>query len=595
MRQKLASGILFLLFAFAFFLSGCAQSSVTVSISPNSATAGGDQTVQFTATVTGSSAGVIWSVDNIPGGNATVGTIDAQGLYTAPSSAASVQVAATSRADPSKSAQASVSVVVSGPVTPTNNPQVAVYTITVPAGASVAIQFGPDTNYRFTTWTQPAPAEGGPVSILVGGMLANATYHMRASVALADGSNFLDADHTFVTGGLPAGLQAMVRANTTPGMTPQAGVELVSLLPATPFASDLDGNIIWSYTGGNSPGSYVQVIKLLPNGHFILLFAPNTSALFYGQVRPGGINLIREIDLAGNTIRELNIGNFNARLASAGFSVTAQDFHHDILPLPNGHFIVLASITKQFSNLPGLAGTTTVLGDILVDLDTNWNPVWVWNAFDHLDINRRPYLFPDWTHSNAILYSPDDGNLILSMRHQSWLLKLDYNNGKGAGDILWHLGYQGDFALQGGTDPTDWFYAQHGPSFFSPNTTGQFSMGVFDNGDDRVYPPGQTCQSLGLPQCPYSSVVALKIDETAKTATIVFHDKPAPAFSFFGGNADLLKNSNVQFDEAATPSQQADLYEVTQTDPPQTIWHMHCNQYALRGTRLPSLYPGVQW
>ena len=35
------------------------------------------------------------------------------------------------------------------------------------------------------------------------------------------------------------------------------------------------------------------------------------------------------------------------------------------------------------------------------------------------------------------------------------------------------LGYQGDFTLVGGTDPTDWFYAQHGPSFVTTNTTGQ--------------------------------------------------------------------------------------------------------------------------
>lgn len=85
-----------------------------------------------------------------------------------------------------------------------------------------------------------------------------------------------------------------------------------------------------------------------------------------------------------------------------------------------------------------------------------------------LDTDRRPYNYPDWTHTNAILYSPDDGSHIISIRHQNWLLKIDYGNGAGAGDILWHLGYQGDFALlnaDGSTDSdsTDWFYAQHVP------------------------------------------------------------------------------------------------------------------------------------
>ena len=113
--------------------------------------------------------------------------------------------------------------------------------------------------------------------------------------------------------------------------------------------------------------------------------------------------------------------------------------------------------------------------------------------------------FPDWTHGNAILYSSDDGNLIVSLRHRNWLLKIDYANGSGQGDIIWHLGYQGDFALVGGTDPTDWFYAQHGPSFASTSTSGSFTLAVFDYGDDRVFPSGVTCGTSGNPPCHYST------------------------------------------------------------------------------------------
>jgi hypothetical protein len=32
---------------------------------------------------------------------------------------------------------------------------------------------------------------------------------------------------------------------------------------------------------------------------------------------------------------------------------------------------------------------------------------------------------------------------------------------QGTGNILWKLGYQGDFTLENGIDPVDWFYAQH--------------------------------------------------------------------------------------------------------------------------------------
>ncbi len=64
--------------------------------------AGGNQ--QFSATVTGTTnTAVTWSVNGVNGGNASTGTIDGSGLYTAPGTVPnpnSVKVAATSVADP---------------------------------------------------------------------------------------------------------------------------------------------------------------------------------------------------------------------------------------------------------------------------------------------------------------------------------------------------------------------------------------------------------------------------------------------------------------------------------------------------------------
>ena len=122
--------------------------------------------------------------------------------------------------------------------------------------------------------------------------------------------------------------------------------------------------------------------------------------------------------------------------------------------------------------------------------------------------------YPDWTHTNAVLYSPSDGNLIISIRHQNWLVKIDYNNGIGTGNIIWHLGYQGDFTLlnaDGSTDtnPFDWFYAQHGPNFTTTNTSGQFSLVLFDNGDDRgvsvVAGEPAACRTCPLATAPFLS------------------------------------------------------------------------------------------
>jgi arylsulfate sulfotransferase len=238
-------------------------------------------------------------------------------------------------------------------------------------------------------------------------------------------------------------------------------------------------------------------------------------------------DVLREIDLAGNTIQEESLNALNASLSGAGFNLAAITFHHDVIALPNGHWIALVNLEQPCSGRAVCSSNPNILGDALIDLapqpDGRFLPVWVWSSFDHLDVTRAPMSVPDWTHSNAIVYSADDGNLLLSMRHQNWILKIDYNNGKGTGNVLWHLGYQGDFTLVGGTDPTDWFYAQHAPTFASANTAGKFSLVVMDNGNDRVFSPEVTCGAEEAPPCLYSSALLIQIDEDAMTATIDLH------------------------------------------------------------------------
>jgi hypothetical protein len=238
-----------------------------------------------------------------------------------------------------------------------------------------------------------------------------------------------------------------------------------------------------------------------------------------------------------------------------------------------------------------------VLGDALVDLDQNHKPVWVWDTFDHLDVNRHPMSFPDWTHSNAVVYSPDDGNLLLSVRHQFWVIKIDYQDGQGSGDILWRLGPQGDFTLtNGGID--DWFYGQHYVNIVSPNSTGVFQLEVFDNGNNRgiLDATPAACGTSGNPFC-YSRVPIFQVDEVGMTATILWQDK-LPLYSFWGGSAQQLNGNNVVFG-ITTPSDDptgARYMEVTHDPSPLIVLRMEVSgQNAYRAVHLPSLYPGVQW
>ena len=335
-------------------------------------------------------------------------------------------------------------------------------------GLTAWVEFGTDTTYgrQTSVMTDSVMTPGGAVlNILVAGMKPKTTYHMRAHVD-GDGAPWVDQDRTFTTGAVPTSIQLPTIAVTRPtlSLSPAPGVELLSLVsPGAPMAvvTDLQGNVIWYYPAGATP------IKLMPNGNFILQI--NTDLL--------------QVDLAGNTIRDVSVAQVNQSLQANGYSFSILQFSHDVSVQPNGDWIAIAQISKDFTDLPGYPGTTSVLGDVVVDIDPKGNVVWGWSAFDHLDVNRHLQGLPDWTHGNALVYTAD-GNLLLSLRHQSWILKIDYEDGAGSGNILWKLGDEGDFTLAGG-DPSQWFYGQHNP--YIVNTNGPVTtMSVFDNGNLRI-------------------------------------------------------------------------------------------------------------
>jgi arylsulfate sulfotransferase len=488
-------------------------------------------------------------------------------------------------------------------ISATSNPLVAQYSIRhFHSGLSAWVEFGTDTNYGRQTSTLTnldATVVSHTLNILVAGMRPKTTYHMRAHVEWLGGS-WVDEDQTFTTGTLAIS-QIPTAASTpqVPGITvtrpdpslaPAPGVELLSLTSITganvlsELVTDLQGNIIWYCPGAATP------TKLLQNGHFIVNHALD----------------LQEIDLACTVVRDVSVAQVNQSLQANGSSFTippplglpgGSPFHHDVLVLPNGHWIALCQIQKTFTDLTGYPGTTNVVGDALVDIDPTGNVVWSWSSFDHLDVNRHPYFgLPDWTHSNALVYTPD-GNLLLSMRAQSWVLKIDYANGTGTGDVLWKLGPEGDFTLLGG-DPTQWFYAQHYPNILSANGS-EITLAIYDDGNFRTDSNGVECgTTLSAPPC-YSRATIFQIDESTSMASLLWQYLPG-FYSFWGGSIGGLSNGDVEFDSSepffpATPAA-SQIIEVTQTSSPQMVWQMTITgANAYRGDRIPSLYPGVTW
>jgi arylsulfate sulfotransferase len=672
---------------------GCGGGATSVTTAPSISPRGGvvltGQTQPFQVTSgSGGSSSVTWYLDGVEGGNSTVGTIDSNGLYTAPavpppfsnlvtlvaqtsSGSASVIITIMSPAPTVASitppgvtagnggllitvtgagftpqsvieadgtamtttfvsdseltttlpaaSLASVSVtkivvttlapgggisaalpftvVSAGVVSTTNNPQVAKYSITSPRDANVTVQFGTDASYGLKTWSRPTPAGGGEVDILVAGMKSFTPYHMQAIVTFPDGTQIADADHTFTTSGPDPVRVPAWNVVLPPGPDTSPGVELYSAFNAqgydslvTGYVTDLEGNLIWYYSAADAVGEASFPIKLLPDGNMMVVLVGS------GLVSTD----LREVDLAGNTVRELTLNSLNQKLLADGFGVQPYSFSHDFAILPNGHLILEMTIERDFTDLPGFPGVTAVDGDLLVDVDQDFNPVWVWNSFDHLDVNRHPYPYglPDWTHGNAVVYSPDDGNLLFSMRNQSWVIKIEYENGNGNGDVLWRLGYGGDFTMAQGA-PAGWEYGQHFPIFLSANTTGKFRLGVYDDGNYRVLDDsGTICGITGTPPC-YSRAVIFDVDESAKTVLVEWQDIRQEYTPYLGAIQEL-PNGDVTFDMGAIsnePSAHVRLVEVTKDSPPRVVWQVEepQGQSMYRAVRIPSLYPGVQW
>lgn len=588
---------------------GSPGQSGSVTISPTYVALSPGQKFQFTAT--SSSGGQIeWLVDGVVGGKPATGLVDNAGNYTAPavlSQGENISVTAALASSPQQNYATAVAQIVPGAQVScpgaTGSPLVAAYSLNLPSSGKMSVEFGKTTNYGRSTWQVASGPNGGAVKVLVAGMMGQTLYHLRAKVVLDNGATYADSDHACTTGTPPP--TSPVQVTMANGATPQPGIEIWNTsVPSTviqAFATDLQGNVIWSYLYQGATVDLIQGIQLLPNGDMLMLISYLSSVTVNGKL--GLVNDIREIDLAGNTVRDISMDDLNAKLAASnlrdadGNVYNFKSFHHSVLALPNGHWVMLTTYNKNYTNLPGYPGTTSVIGDAIVDVDQNNKPDWVWNTFDHLDVNRHPMNFPDWTHANDLAYSSDDHNLLLSIRHQNWIIKINFLDGTGSGDVMWRLGEGGDFKLVGGTDPTDWFYAQHGLSYFTPNTTGVFRLGLMDNGNDRIFPSGQVlCKPFSpvTANC-YSTVPVLEVNENNMTATLVTHYVPPPSyFTFFGGNAELLANGNIHANFCAAPSG-AIVREIN----PQTlqmVWQGTTpNADQFHAYRWPSLYPGVQW
>jgi arylsulfate sulfotransferase len=477
-------------------------------------------------------------------------------------------------------------------IVPTANPLVALFSApSCAAGNSMRVIFQEQskaTPPAQTNWLKCHPPD--TMTFEIAGMYHKTTYEVSPQTAV--GSKIVTGHAlTFTTGVLPSSipfptfklvLPAGAQADTADSVILHNLVQLGGGSYYPDVATDLNGNIIWYYYPNDSTHSGL-LTRPLPDGYFLTV---ENGPAWLSTSQNG--QLLREVDLAGNIIHETNTGVIQQQLLALGVKDAGPcdtipvpapvgagclgAFHHDaIQTLPNGDTAVIADLEKIFP--PGTQGDTSglpvdIIGDLIFVLDSNWQVVWYFDTFQHakggsqLDINRPavlgetcvmgqtgcPPVFllsaniapkaKDWLHANSLYYWPQDGNIIWSSRHQDWVMKINYANGVGNGEILWRMGRDGDFTFNNITnDPWPWFSHQHDVGI---ENNGAGPLTAFDNGNTRVSPP-----PLGLGS-GNSRGMSLTVDETTMQVTPVL-SVDLGVYGAAMGSAQLLSDGNYFF------------------------------------------------
>jgi hypothetical protein len=136
----------------------------------------------------------------------------------------------------------------------------------------------------------------------------------------------------------------------------------------------------------------------------------------------------------------------------------------------------------------------------------------------------------DWLHGNSVSWSPEDADLVLSLRTQDWAIKINYANGTGNGRVRWKLGPGGSFKKIAKT-AQPWFTHQHDVRYVNSNT-----VVVFDDGNTRQ----QTFRNA------HSRGQEWLLNERNMTATLLVNADMGN-YSSFLGSAQMLPNGNLAF------------------------------------------------
>jgi hypothetical protein len=458
-------------------------------------------------------------------------------------------------------------------ITPTAHPLVFLYSApSCAAGSRIQVEFRRMDGGAIQRTPYRDCQPGFSANFYLAGLRAGTEYTARHSIDTGS-SVTRGARLTFTTGEPPAEtLSAHNMVNGPPPVVTE-GILLEATLFSNPVATDIEGNIIWYY-----PSVISFLTRPTGEGRFLGIMQVQGSDQSY--------QTMREFDLTGMTVRETNAARVNEQLVAMGKRKIG-GFHHEARALPDGRIVTLASVEQILSGVVG-PEPANIVGDMIIVLDADLQVVWTWDGFDHLDVHRKaslddrcspgscPPLYLggigyDWLHGNSVQLTPD-GSFLYSARSQDWVVKIDYANGSGGGQVLWRLGKGGDFQFIS-LDPYPWFSHQHDPQMLADNQ----SMLVYDNGNVRnALDP--TANSRGQ---------LLYLDEVNRTASLLLN-ADLGYYSFALGSAQALTVGNYHFETGFLSDATSLAIEV---DPEgNSVYALHGTAPAYRSFRMRDLY-----
>ena len=421
-----------------------------------------------------------------------------------------------------------------------NNVLSAMITIRARSADSVGVRFG-ITGHSIDGVTPVVLGSTDSVLVPLLGLQEVTTYDVQA-VASNKCGTITGPALTFTTDALPPDLPRYVAA----GVDPSPGYVAFA---AGSFGIVIDntGRIVWYHRFPNGPGLNFQP---QPNGRYTA--RPNTTSA-------GEIGKWIEIDPLGNVTRTLGCaGGLQARL-------------HDFIAEGNGSYWLMCD-RVQTMDLSSTGGPSqaAVMGTGVQHISATGEVLFDWSPFDHLEVDLRAIEPADqavtpinWTHGNAIDLDTD-GNLLISFRNLSQIIKIDIHTGA----VVWRMGGAANqFTFQGVTVPA--FARQHGL-----RSTGVGSIQLLDN--------------LGDPRG--SRAERYQYDEAAHTVRLISSiASSSGAIALTGGTTQSLPGGRVLVSFGNGGS-------VEESDAAGNIvWKIQGNPgYVFRAERIRSLYsPGV--